>query len=570
MHLQREYLKLLGHPARELGGSVVMAGTRRVLGPEIVKAALRNDLHDRQRTVVQDRNREFPTVDVLLDQRRRAVSKRRLQRCPQAPPFPDDGDPECRTLTDGLDHQGKLVAGREGSSPLAEAPHEPARHRQPAMFQQALRHRLVHRHGAGLDPRPGIGHPQHFEHSLDRAVLAARPMQRDERDLRPDFPEARDHGRVHFQRNGVVALPDQRRPDRPAAAERDLPLGGQPSHQHRDALGGQQLHARPTIFTSSCSVTPVFSSTVWPTLRISASTSRAVARPRFTMKLAWSGETCASPTWAPFRPAVSMSEPAGSPSGFLKTQPAFGSASGCVAFLRCNASFTVASLRALGSHRSRSHAPTTMPSGRRVRRYSNPTSSADSSRISPNGVTIRTCCTTSFISPKRVPAFMTTAPASVPGMPAANSSPASLRWRACLRSRGIPTPPCPYKSPPACPSTRPNLVSRTTIPRMPPSRTKRLVPPMTKTGTFALRACTMRSRSASSSSGSINASAGPPIRKDVYRRMGSWNRTIPFTPDRADRISRMPILLLTPIVRRAPARSARCRPRLAPQPHRRA
>src|SRR3989454_4880041 len=186
-------------------------------------------------------------------------------------------------------------------------------------------------------------------------------MQRYESDLRPDFPEARDHRRVHFQRDGVVAIPDQRRPDRPAAAERDLPLGGQPSHQHRDALGGEQLQARPTIFTSSCSVTPVFSSTVWPTLRISAKTSRAVARPRFTMKLAWSGDTCASPTWAPFRPAVSMSRPAGSPSGFLKTQPAFGSASGCVAFLRCNASFTVASLRAVGSHRSRSHAPTMMP-----------------------------------------------------------------------------------------------------------------------------------------------------------------------------------------------------------------
>src|SRR5437867_312977 len=345
------------------------------------------------------------------------------------------------------------------------------------MFQQALRHRLVHRHRTGLDPRPGIGHPQHFEHPLDRAVLASRPMQRDESDLRPDFPEARDHRRVHLQRDGVVAVPDQRRPDRPAASERDLPLGGQPSHQHRDALGGQQLHARPTIFTSSCSVTPVFSSTVWPTLRISASTSRAVARPRFTMKLACREETCASPTWAPFRPAASMSHPAGSP-----------------------------------------------------------------------------------------PAFMTMAPASVPGMPAVNSSPASLRWRAYLSSRGIPTPPCAYRSPPSCSSIRSNLVSRTTIPRMPPSRTNRLVPPMTKTGTFALRACTMRSRSASSSSGSINASAGPPILKEVYWLMGSWNRTVPCTPDRADRISRMPILLLTPIVRRAPARSVRCRPRPAPRP----
>src|SRR5439155_12134784 len=116
--------------------------------------------------------------------------------------------------------------------------------------------------------------------------------QRDEHELCPDLPEARYHGCLHFQSDGVVALPDQRRPDRPAAAERDFPLGGQSSHQHRDALGGQQLHACPTIFTSSCSVTPVFSSTVCPTLRISARTSRAVAWPRFTMKLACREETC--------------------------------------------------------------------------------------------------------------------------------------------------------------------------------------------------------------------------------------------------------------------------------------
>ena len=46
-----------------------MAGARGVLGLEIVKATLRNDLHDRQWTVVQDGDREFPAVDVLLDER---------------------------------------------------------------------------------------------------------------------------------------------------------------------------------------------------------------------------------------------------------------------------------------------------------------------------------------------------------------------------------------------------------------------------------------------------------------------------------------------------------------------
>src|SRR2546426_2464299 len=126
MHVQREFLKLLGQPVRELGGNLVMAGARRVLGGEIVKAALRNDLHDRQWTVVQDRDREFPAVDVLLDQRRRAVGERRVECGPEGSRFADDSDPQRRALADGLDHQWELATGREGSSPLAEGQYKPA------------------------------------------------------------------------------------------------------------------------------------------------------------------------------------------------------------------------------------------------------------------------------------------------------------------------------------------------------------------------------------------------------------------------------------------------------------
>src|SRR5437879_11240954 len=101
MHVQRELLKLLGQPVRELGGNLVMAGARGVLGGEIVKAVVRNDLHDRQWTVVQDRDRELPAVDVLLDQSRRAAGDRRAERGPDGSRFADASDPQRRALLAG-------------------------------------------------------------------------------------------------------------------------------------------------------------------------------------------------------------------------------------------------------------------------------------------------------------------------------------------------------------------------------------------------------------------------------------------------------------------------------------
>src|SRR5437879_12602997 len=128
MHVQRELLKLLGQPVRELGGNLVMAGARGVLGGEIVKAVLRNDLHDRQWTVVQDRDREFPAVDVLLDQRRRAVGERRGERGPEGARFAGDTGPRRPALSDTLGHQGGLVRGGGWSSPPPDGASRPARH----------------------------------------------------------------------------------------------------------------------------------------------------------------------------------------------------------------------------------------------------------------------------------------------------------------------------------------------------------------------------------------------------------------------------------------------------------
>ena len=58
------------------------------------------------------------------------------------------------------------------------------------------------------------------------------------------------------------------------------------------ACDDQKIHASSSrIFTSGSSVTPVSRRTTSCTCRISASTSPAVAPPRFTMNPAWSSET---------------------------------------------------------------------------------------------------------------------------------------------------------------------------------------------------------------------------------------------------------------------------------------
>src|SRR5579884_4096913 len=108
------------------------------------------------------------------------------------------------------------------------------------------------------------------------------------------------------------------------------------------------------------------------------------------------------------------------------------------------------------------------------------------------------------------PAFMTTAPPTDPGIPAANSSPASPRWEARrLRCGRL----APHSATTRQPSYRTRACPRpvfTTTPRTPRSYSHR----------------TTASRCASVG-GSTRMSAGPPIRKETWRDRGSPRRTPP-------------------------------------------
>ena len=63
---------------------------------------------------------------------------------------------------------------------------------------------------------------------------------------------------------------------------------------------------------------------------MSPTTSAAVAPPRLTIQFACSVEICAPPRIVPFRPTESMSRPAWSPGGLVKTLPQLGWLSGWV------------------------------------------------------------------------------------------------------------------------------------------------------------------------------------------------------------------------------------------------
>ena len=97
---------------------------------------------------------------------------------------------------------------------------------------------------------------------------------------------------------------------------------------------------------------------------MSASTSAAVAPPRFTTKLACTSDHMAPPTRCPFSPTASMSRPANWPGGLANVEPKVGWVSGWVARRRATSASMAARLAATSPRRSAtSTRVTTAPGG---------------------------------------------------------------------------------------------------------------------------------------------------------------------------------------------------------------
>ena len=97
---------------------------------------------------------------------------------------------------------------------------------------------LLHGERRGEDAGMGVGQAQDLEQALDRAVLAEAAVQRVEDDigLRREVLEHGRDVRPDVDRRDPIALPLERLAAGLAGAERDLPLGRPPAHQHRDVF----------------------------------------------------------------------------------------------------------------------------------------------------------------------------------------------------------------------------------------------------------------------------------------------------------------------------------------------
>src|SRR5690606_4369691 len=134
-------------------------------------------------------------------------------------------------------------------------------------------------------------------------------------------------------------------PQLPAPLDRERRHHGRPVAAALDSNGGKRAGSRshspshPTSSTSSSNSMPNRSRTLFRARSIRLLTSSALASPRLTMKLPWTVEISAPPIRVPLSPAASISRPAQSPGGFLKTLPELGIPRGCLLRRRAANSF---------------------------------------------------------------------------------------------------------------------------------------------------------------------------------------------------------------------------------------
>src|SRR5512141_2148037 len=294
-----------------------------------------------------------------------------------------------------------------------------------------------------------------------------------------------------------------------------------------------QTSKSPHILTSGRSRTPQDTRTALCPRDRSRRTSAAVARPRFTRKFACFSEKQASPSRSPFIPARSSSSLAfPTPSGgFRNADPKVLSPHGWLArrfSLNCRIPSNTASLVPA---EKRNPARTTIPwTGYFASRYPNRISRASILWSSPSAPTTSTHSTSSPMLRPYAPAFIDSAPPTVPGIPESGSIPESPDRAQSTASRGSIAPASTTTDPLERNTTleRCFFVHRTVAPT-PLSATRRLDPaPRTCTGRPERPSATTTSRTCPADRGNTSRSAGPPIPMVVYSRRFTWNATSMF------------------------------------------
>jgi hypothetical protein len=183
---------------------------------------------------------------VALEQDLRVVGERGDDRPRHVGGAARELDPQRRALARGLDDDREVqalldVRQRLGGAELLErglAEGVEVGRGHAGVAQVVLGHDLVHAADAGRRAGGGVGHADQLEQLLHGAVLAARAVQGDERDVGRHGAQAVDEVGADVHRDDLVAEARQRILHPGAGAQRDLALERAPALEHRD------LHAR--------------------------------------------------------------------------------------------------------------------------------------------------------------------------------------------------------------------------------------------------------------------------------------------------------------------------------------
>ena len=112
-----------------------------------------------------------------------------------------------------------------------------ARHRDARRRHDCFGAVLVHGERRGEHAGMGVGNAQEFQHALDHAVLAARPVQGVEGDIRLHVIEVAGDIAGDIDGRDFEPLALERLGAGRARSQRHLALAGQAAHQYGDVFG---------------------------------------------------------------------------------------------------------------------------------------------------------------------------------------------------------------------------------------------------------------------------------------------------------------------------------------------
>ena len=155
----------------------------------------------------------------------------------------DDDDPERGAFGDRLQDVGR--SERVGPRRLVAVDDAPMRHGHAGRREHRLGEVLLHRERGSEHARMRIGYAQDLEQALNRAVLAAHPVQGVEGDVGPELRQRVGDGPVDVDAGDAVADRLEGVGALASRIQRDGALRRPASHQDRDVFHSETIPRRP-------------------------------------------------------------------------------------------------------------------------------------------------------------------------------------------------------------------------------------------------------------------------------------------------------------------------------------